>query len=696
MDEIQTNSTLPPSAPATKVGGSPRIFKNPYLDPAYRKVQRKAVDTARNKFKAENQKYKLLAKTNPTAHPPDAFQILTREYFTFLVDFADKNPEKARAYAFAKGKENPALQTVLTVKDLSPNSLSKADDVWRYFKNGIEDKRKYIKQSADLLKTKDLLEKLTPEVKQNGLFRFMTSSPIGDAITYGTQFAYSEYLTPAITRLKSSRAGVFLKKRLSPWLKNPIHENSVSKKSRGKAIDYLKMLNNAYLKKLTGNPNVQKLARALAVNKSLINPRKLPIPYMGANKLWKMGEKGISKIQPLTGPLGKLSKNSGKLFLGNEKNPFRPNRPTTKILSSSQNGGGFVSRPITHPVGWIGRKALRNTNPFKPNMFSRKGKQLAGKESSKIAKKIASKLTKTAIKSVIFSPPVLTGIAVTIVVIIFIFLIFSAILGGTLNDSGLNPGGGSSNPGQPQQPGTPTQPIIPGLTLQLDALTQVANGANIIYTVTVTIDSSKLTIPIEQITVYEEVPLNTTYTSSTGNGSFSNNVVSWPLSDVSNRQSFTFTLLPTSPDILITNKVYALATSAPSSNVGSTSDCNGYYTGSRALNNPTGNFGDPNCNFAASEAQAKSELYDSLKSQDPTHADYWYLKIIPCESGYNPNAYLAASTSGLGAYGLFQMNPTGSANGIYDSGNVNWPQQISNAINYNKQINESFAYWACR
>ncbi|HSX08821.1 MAG TPA: hypothetical protein VLF93_01585 [Candidatus Saccharimonadales bacterium] len=118
--------------------------------------------------------------------------------------------------------------------------------------------------------------------------------------------------------------------------------------------------------------------------------------------------------------------------------------------------------------------------------------------------------------------------------------------------------------------------------------------------------------------------------------------------------------------------------------------CSGKYaSGLWALNNPYGNFGDPQCNFTQ---QALDTLIKQLDS-----ANYYTWDCIAKHESlpqYNPNSYLKASTSGKGAFGLFQMNPKGQGNGQYDAGNVNWPVQTSNAINYrNKIIHGSWAYW---
>jgi len=126
-------------------------------------------------------------------------------------------------------------------------------------------------------------------------------------------------------------------------------------------------------------------------------------------------------------------------------------------------------------------------------------------------------------------------------------------------------------------------------------------------------------------------------------------------------------------------------------------NCGGKYE----LKNPLGNFGDPNCDFS------KNGLYGLLKNLDPANADYWFNTIVPCESGYNPNAWLTGdpnaavhSPDPAGAWGLFQMGR--GKNGQYDHGDVIWQEPIPsllgqafNALEYNKLISGSFAYWAC-
>ena len=98
------------------------------------------------------------------------------------------------------------------------------------------------------------------------------------------------------------------------------------------------------------------------------------------------------------------------------------------------------------------------------------------------------------------------------------------------------------------------------------------------------------------------------------------------------------------------------------------------------------NYGDPACTFT------RDGLASLLQQLDPDDALDWYC-LAEHESKYNPNAYNPNSTSGRGAYGLFQMNPPGSWS-EYDNGYVKWELQAYNAVTYRRdEINDSWAYW---
>jgi len=131
----------------------------------------------------------------------------------------------------------------------------------------------------------------------------------------------------------------------------------------------------------------------------------------------------------------------------------------------------------------------------------------------------------------------------------------------------------------------------------------------------------------------------------------------------------------------------------------SNNDCGTFYRHYMNMTPGGVNYGDPTCTLIhQGPGGVISENRDLISSEltvlKPSEEKAWFFCILPNESGYNANAYLGASTSGQGAYGLVQMNPAGKGNGKYDVGNVVWTLQLSNGINYNDTvIGHSFRYW---
>jgi hypothetical protein len=127
--------------------------------------------------------------------------------------------------------------------------------------------------------------------------------------------------------------------------------------------------------------------------------------------------------------------------------------------------------------------------------------------------------------------------------------------------------------------------------------------------------------------------------------------------------------------------------------------CSGMYAHYMSIEPSHKNYGDPNCQLVKKDSNGtpifdKDAILKQLQQIKASEATAWFICVVPNESGYNANAYLRASTSGNGAYGLVQMNPTGKGNGQYDNGEVNWQNQLSNGINYNdKVIHHNFSYW---
>ena len=138
-------------------------------------------------------------------------------------------------------------------------------------------------------------------------------------------------------------------------------------------------------------------------------------------------------------------------------------------------------------------------------------------------------------------------------------------------------------------------------------------------------------------------------------------------------------------------------------------DCNGFYDSDFLA--PVGNFGDPGCDYANAvrSQQGRAAFVERVRNavilelEDQTdycQANIDYVttvmvdQVAHCETGgtYNPNSYNPNSTSGHGAFGLFQMNPS-EVNAPYDKGDVRWQEQVENAIG--RYYNYSAAYWAC-
>jgi hypothetical protein len=263
-----------------------------------------------------------------------------------------------------------------------------------------------------------------------------------------------------------------------------------------------------------------------------------------------------------------------------------------------------------------------------------------------------------------------------IIILMFLLIMFGLIA----------PIPGGKPPRLPSQSGAIE--TIPGLTLRLTGPLPVDNGANMEFTIDVSY--SRTSPPLSSIIVYATIPPFAEFVEATGAFEYENGEIVWPMSQNGNR--FTFTLKATAVDFecLKCYQVYAIIASGSGPGAGSpptNNSCGGKYN---IASTPIGaNFGDPECNFT------KDDLYKLLEQLDPQNANKWYFKIVPCESGYNPNAYNGTAVDPAGAYGLYQMGA--GKNGQYDHGDVDWATQTSNAVTYNKDlIGGTFAYWGCR
>ncbi|HWY79715.1 MAG TPA: hypothetical protein VNW29_05135 [Candidatus Sulfotelmatobacter sp.] len=241
--------------------------------------------------------------------------------------------------------------------------------------------------------------------------------------------------------------------------------------------------------------------------------------------------------------------------------------------------------------------------------------------------------------------------------------------------------------------------------------TQAANGQTSVCTITVTYNGSA-----DDIVVTSTILTGTSFVSAGQNGTYNqaSNTVTWDAKQLNlalNPVNFIVTLTlrvsTTQNNVSVFNAYSIIPTNLQSTNSGSTganlppnsNTCSGFYLHYMSMEPSHQNYGDPNCELVKKDPNGvlisdKDAILKQLQSIKPTEAMGWWMCVIPRESDYNANAYLKASTSGFGAYGLVQMNPTGKGNGQYDNGEVNWQQQLSNGITYNDtMINHTFTYW---
>jgi hypothetical protein len=150
----------------------------------------------------------------------------------------------------------------------------------------------------------------------------------------------------------------------------------------------------------------------------------------------------------------------------------------------------------------------------------------------------------------------------TIIAFIILVIIISGegggfSIGGSGGGAGIPTGGGQQGSGN--EP--PSLPPIPGLTLTLYGPDSINNGELISYTVDVYYDPATATTPIEDITVFDNLPLNIEFSDASGIFQYDSaqKNVSWSLSEGANQTGFSITLKPLIGDFFISNKVYARA-----------------------------------------------------------------------------------------------------------------------------------------
>jgi hypothetical protein len=131
-----------------------------------------------------------------------------------------------------------------------------------------------------------------------------------------------------------------------------------------------------------------------------------------------------------------------------------------------------------------------------------------------------------------------------------------------------------------ENPVTPPNPI-PNLTLEKSAGSQINNGEEILYTITVRYGGDL------DVTIYDEIPANTEYANASGEKNVDNTtgVVSWRLgantpsrtneSEATDVYTFTLTVRPTKDDVTVENVAYA---TAPGGTTGPAPETNDFDT----------------------------------------------------------------------------------------------------------------------
>lgn len=365
-----------------------------------------------------------------------------------------------------------------------------------------------------------------------------------------------------------------------------------------------------------------------------------------------------------------------------------------------------------------------------------RGGQAAGRAAARTAGRLGGAVAKTgakiAARAALMEPHVLLVLAIVAAIILIIFLavlIIILLFGGGIDEIP-----------------TGTIPVV----ITKSGPPQVDNGADILYDITVSYAGSAT-----DIIVTDPIPENADFVSASGVFTNVGNVITWKVSENSGgagpsgspvpssapsgspappgtltnpSATFTLTLKPKAGvvDTYIVNQSFAQVLGGGGGGGGGDGSgvppnqdtCNGVY-GSGAKNINDGgqhngdNFGDPTCELAVSypsDGGPPTLFVDLLNQLDPQNASIW-TQIAACEApGYDPNNVTDFGGTSK-PWGLFQMGASGHSeggtwvdvpyqtgdgqNGPYDRGDVYWRDQVSNAINYNKQLGIKWSYWEC-
>lgn len=166
-----------------------------------------------------------------------------------------------------------------------------------------------------------------------------------------------------------------------------------------------------------------------------------------------------------------------------------------------------------------------------------------------------------------FNPAIAWAIGGAVFAIILYMMFFQG-------DSATTGSGGGGGGGNTQispaagigSPGTSGLPPIPGLTLTLEGPIpdRVDNGQDLKYQITIKYDSSTAKVPLDSISIYDDLPPNVSFLTTDGASTQTGNTIAWSLANPTNKSPIVFYLHPQKEDMLIANKVYAKTTGASS------------------------------------------------------------------------------------------------------------------------------------
>lgn len=255
-----------------------------------------------------------------------------------------------------------------------------------------------------------------------------------------------------------------------------------------------------------------------------------------------------------------------------EPNAPQPPRLPSRVTRFAKSGGEAIYK-YTTPVGQMQTAWNKWGRPRASNWNNRLGRrfgnvpsprQLGKRALNKAVGKIGSQLGKTVLKQAVLTflktPPgwVTLGVIGGFLLLLFIIAMIPVIFGG--GGGGGNQVGGGAPGGT--LPGGGNQNPIPGFTLSKSAsATTLPEPAEITYTISF---SNTGTLTTDQITIYDQLPQNTTLVTNKTTKDFSidGNIISWNLSSPQNTSPLTLTVLPTTTDIIISNQAYAIGLQA--------------------------------------------------------------------------------------------------------------------------------------